>query len=75
MSSNADACRIDVEDNGCSTMIESTARPDSFGLLGLREQVRQLRGTTTIDSAQHQLQDRRADTALRAIRPDAVFPG
>jgi hypothetical protein len=56
-------------------MIESTARPDSFGLLGLREQVRQLRGTTTIDSAQHQLQDRRADTALRAIRPDAVFPG
>ncbi|WP_244231161.1 PAS domain-containing sensor histidine kinase [Paraburkholderia graminis] len=51
MSNDVNACRLCVEDNGCGAAVQDASGRGSFGLLGMRERVRQLRGTLTIDSA------------------------
>jgi PAS domain S-box-containing protein len=51
MSNDAHGWRLGIEDNGRGTLVEEACAPGSLGLLGMRERVRQLRGTLTIDSA------------------------
>jgi PAS domain S-box-containing protein len=46
-----DVCTVRIEDNGSGTMLNAPRKGKSFGLLGIRERVRQLNGTLSIDSA------------------------
>nr|WP_216668831.1 hypothetical protein [Paraburkholderia xenovorans] len=55
-------------------MLEDTGRRGSFGLLGMRERVRQLRGTLTIDSTPGNGFRITATIPLSAIRPDETPP-
>ncbi|SAL62189.1 PAS/PAC sensor signal transduction histidine kinase [Caballeronia terrestris] len=43
-------CVLSIEDNGRGAALEADPGTKSFGLLGMRERVRQLRGTIAIDS-------------------------
>jgi signal transduction histidine kinase len=43
-------CVLSIEDNGRGAALEADSGTKSFGLLGMRERVRQLRGTIAIDS-------------------------
>lgn len=74
ISSDAKTCSIRVEDNGRGTVLEDAGRRGSFGLLGMRERVRQLRGTLTIDSAPGSGFRIVAQIPLSAIRRDETPP-
>lgn len=74
ISSDADTCTIHVEDNGLGTVAEDAAKRGSFGLLGMRERVRQLHGTLTIDSAPGKGFRIAAQIPLSAIRPEETPP-
>ncbi|MFM0470553.1 ATP-binding protein [Paraburkholderia strydomiana] len=74
VSSDADTCRIRIEDNGRGTVIDDAGKPDSFGLLGMGERVRQLNDTLTIDSVPGKGFRITARIPLNAIRPDAKPP-
>jgi signal transduction histidine kinase len=50
-STDTDTCTIHIEDNGRGTVVADAGKRGSFGLLGMRERVRQLHGSLTIDSA------------------------
>ncbi|MDR8398532.1 PAS domain-containing sensor histidine kinase [Paraburkholderia sp. USG1] len=75
ISSDATTCAIHVEDNGRGTVLEDAGKRGSFGLLGMRERVRQLRGTLTIDSAPGSGFRITVRIPLSAIRPDETPPG
>ena len=45
-----DFCSVRIEDNGRGMKIDEPRKEKSFGLLGIRERVRQLHGTASIDS-------------------------
>ncbi|MFM0489022.1 PAS domain-containing sensor histidine kinase [Paraburkholderia graminis] len=51
MSNDVHGWSLNIEDNGRGTLVEDASARGSLGLLGMRERVRQLRGTLTIDSA------------------------
>ncbi|MFM0514103.1 PAS domain-containing sensor histidine kinase [Paraburkholderia sp. RL17-373-BIF-A] len=70
ISSDANLCAIYVADNGCGTLVEDAGKRGSFGLLGMRERVRLLRGTLTIDSALGKGFRIAAQVPISAIRPD-----
>ncbi|WP_409372299.1 ATP-binding protein [Paraburkholderia xenovorans] len=74
MSCNAKTCSIHIDNNGRGTVLEDTGRRGSFGLLGMRERVRQLRGTLTIDSTPGNGFRITATIPLSAIRPDETPP-
>lgn len=74
ISSDANTCKIHIEDNGRGTTMEEAGKRGSFGLLGMRERVRQLRGTMTIDSAPGNGFRIVAQIQLNAIRPDERPP-
>jgi len=46
-----DEFRLRIEDNGKGTMLDNNRVNKNFGLLGMRERVRQLHGRITFDSA------------------------
>ncbi|MFT4434320.1 PAS domain S-box protein [Caballeronia sp. 15715] len=46
-----DDFRMHIEDNGKGTMLDGNRNKENFGLLGMRERVRQLKGRATFDSA------------------------
>jgi two-component system, NarL family, sensor histidine kinase UhpB len=48
---DGDACRVLVADNGRGTAASAMLKEQSFGLLGIRERVRQLSGTVSIETA------------------------
>ncbi|MFM0060896.1 PAS domain-containing sensor histidine kinase [Paraburkholderia phytofirmans] len=74
ISSDANLCTIYVADNGCGTAVEDAGKRGSFGLLGMRERVRLLRGTLTIDSAPGKGFRIAAQVPISAIRPDETPP-
>ncbi|REE21428.1 PAS domain S-box-containing protein [Paraburkholderia sp. BL27I4N3] len=74
ISSDANLCTIYVADNGCGTTVEDAGKRGSFGLLGMRERVRLLRGTLTIDSAPGKGFRIAAQVPISAIRPDETPP-
>jgi PAS domain S-box-containing protein len=74
ISSDADTCTVCVADNGHGTEVGDASERGSFGLLGMRERVRQLRGVLTIDSAPGKGFRIVARVALSAIRPDQDQP-
>lgn len=47
----AGSVRVDIQDDGRGATPHETRKPESFGLLGIRERARLLGGRTTIDSA------------------------
>jgi PAS domain S-box-containing protein len=51
MSCAGGVCTLQMEDNGAGAILDAPRKEKSFGLLGMRERVRQLNGTVTIDSA------------------------
>ncbi|WP_454826776.1 ATP-binding protein [Paraburkholderia xenovorans] len=63
-----------MDNNGRGTVLEDTGRRGSFGLLGMRERVRQLRGALTIDSTPGNGFRITATIPLNAIRPDETPP-
>jgi PAS domain S-box-containing protein len=74
ISSDANTCTIHVEDNGRGTVEADAGRRGSFGLLGMRERVRQLRGVLTIDSAPGKGFRIVGQIPLSAVRPDEPSP-
>lgn len=46
-----EVCTVRIEDNGSGAMLNAPRNAKSFGLLGMRERVRQLNGTLSLDSA------------------------
>jgi signal transduction histidine kinase len=46
-----DEFRLRIEDNGKGTTLDNNRAKKNFGLLGIQERVRQLRGRITFDSA------------------------
>ena len=76
VSNDATLCTIHIEDNGRGTVLEGAraGRRGSFGLLGMGERVRQLRGSLAIDTAPGQGFSITARIPLSAIRPDGTFP-
>lgn len=75
ISSDANTCSIHIEDNGRGTVLDDAGRRGSFGLLGMGERVRQLRGNLTIDTAPGSGFRVTARIPLSAIRPDETAPG
>jgi PAS domain S-box-containing protein len=51
MSLSGDVCTIQIEDDGKGAQLDSPRSERSFGLLGMRERVRQLKGSLSIDTA------------------------
>jgi PAS domain S-box-containing protein len=74
LSTDADVCKLRVEDNGRGALLKEASARGSFGLLGMRERVRQLRGTLTIDSAPDMGFRIAARIPLSAIRLGAAPP-
>ncbi|MFM0514845.1 PAS domain-containing sensor histidine kinase [Paraburkholderia sp. RL17-373-BIF-A] len=73
-SSDADTCTIHIEDNGRGTIVADAGKRGSFGLLGMRERVRQLHGTLKIDSAPDKGFRIAVQIPINAIRPDESPP-
>lgn len=48
---DGEACRVKVADNGRGTAASAMRKEQSFGLLGIRERVRQLNGAVSVDTA------------------------
>ncbi|MFX1675328.1 sensor histidine kinase [Paraburkholderia sp. A2WS-5] len=48
---DGDACRVGVADNGRGSAVSAMHKEQSFGLLGIRERVRQLNGAVSVDTA------------------------
>ncbi|WP_321927532.1 sensor histidine kinase [Paraburkholderia guartelaensis] len=46
-------CIVSIEDDGNGTSPQARAKPDSFGLRGIRERVRQLNGTVSVGNGTH----------------------
>jgi PAS domain S-box-containing protein len=74
LSADARTCTLQVDDNGRGTALEKAGRHGSLGLLGMRERVRQLHGTLTLDSAPGKGFRIVARIPLSAIRPGAQPP-
>jgi signal transduction histidine kinase len=74
ISDDANTCTIHVEDNGRGTVMEDAGKHGSFGLLGMRERVRQLHGVLTTDSAPGMGFRITARIPLSAIHPDGKPP-
>jgi PAS domain S-box-containing protein len=70
ISGDSVSCTIRIEDNGRGASIEDAGKHGSFGLLGIRERVRQLCGTLTMDSAPGKGFRISAQIPLSAIRSD-----
>jgi PAS domain S-box-containing protein len=51
MSLAGDVCTIQIEDDGNGAQLDAPRMDRSFGLLGMRERVRQLNGSLSIDTA------------------------
>jgi signal transduction histidine kinase len=74
ISRDANTCTMHIEDDGRGTVMEDAGKHGSLGLLGMRERVRQLHGTLTIDSAPGKGFRITARLPLSAIRPDGKPP-
>lgn len=48
---HADSCSLEIEDNGVGAALSVASEKKTFGLLGIRERVRQLDGTVSLFSA------------------------
>ncbi|WP_406867088.1 PAS domain S-box protein [Paraburkholderia fungorum] len=74
IASELGTCTMHVGDNGRGAALDDAGKRGSFGLVGMRERVRQLRGTLTIDSTPGDGFRITARIPLSALRPDEKPP-
>ena len=67
-----DACTIRIEDDGDGAALDAPRKERSFGLLGMRERVRQLSGSISIDSAPGEGFRIAIRLPLSAAAPDSI---